>query len=351
MYDIIIVGGSVAGSCVARLLANNYKILIIDRRDLQKEEPTKDKCCGGLISEEAQKMFACMGLSIPKSVLVTPQIFCVRTIDLETGNDNYYQKHYLNINRSRLDAYLLSLVSNKINFIEGTFHSYYENENAITVTFFKNGEKYTEKCRYLIGADGASSAVKKQNTTSTFSYKYIAIQEYFKIKEPQPFYTALFDKNITNFYSWTIPKDNYLILGSALHQDNNVFSKFNLLKEKLKKYNFDFSSPIKRNGAVIIRPRKISEISTGSENVFLIGEAAGFISPSSSEGLSYAFKSAIALSQAFLQNTCDISKQYSKNINYIKRTIFMRNLKSPIMFNSFLRNMAIKSNLLSLNIL
>ena len=40
------------------------------------------KPCGGLISGDAQKALASFDMTLPKDVLVDPQIFAVKTIDL-----------------------------------------------------------------------------------------------------------------------------------------------------------------------------------------------------------------------------------------------------------------------------
>ncbi len=60
MYDIVIVGSGPAGSTLARLIHNKYKVLIIDKRDLKNENSNNslNKCCGGLLSPDAQKMIA-----------------------------------------------------------------------------------------------------------------------------------------------------------------------------------------------------------------------------------------------------------------------------------------------------
>ena len=63
--------------------------------------------------------------------------------------------------------------------------------------------------------------------------QYIAIQEWFDCPNPQPFFSAIFDKEITDFYSWTIPKDGKLILGGALQTGKEAHAKFELLKNKL----------------------------------------------------------------------------------------------------------------------
>lgn len=48
---------------------------VIYRSDLSKP-------CGGLLSEDAQRSLARYDITLPKDVLVDPQIFAVKTIDL-----------------------------------------------------------------------------------------------------------------------------------------------------------------------------------------------------------------------------------------------------------------------------
>ena len=76
MYDIVIVGAGPAGANLARLLNEKYKVLLIDKRDLKQENPKNQavKCCGGLLSPEAQKIMAKLDLGIPKDILVNPQL-------------------------------------------------------------------------------------------------------------------------------------------------------------------------------------------------------------------------------------------------------------------------------------
>ena len=59
MYDIAIVGGGPAGATLARLTGNQYRVLLLEKRTFQ--EPLYgglQKCCGGLIAPDAQKMLA-----------------------------------------------------------------------------------------------------------------------------------------------------------------------------------------------------------------------------------------------------------------------------------------------------
>ena len=73
-------------------------------------ENQKEKCCGGLLAPDAQKMIGKMGLAVPKKVLVDPQIFLVRTIDFDNHLESYYQRYYFNMNRLDFDKWLLSVI-------------------------------------------------------------------------------------------------------------------------------------------------------------------------------------------------------------------------------------------------
>ena len=53
---------------------------------------------------DAQKMLARFDLGIPKDIISDPQLFYVRSIDLETNREGKYQRHYTNINRRRVSV-------------------------------------------------------------------------------------------------------------------------------------------------------------------------------------------------------------------------------------------------------
>jgi len=350
MYDIIIAGAGPAGSTLARLCTEaGMRTLVLERRDLLKMKGPVDKCCGGLIAPDAQAALAEMGLGVPREVLAGPQLFSVRTMDIPGRTERYYQRHYININRPRFDSWLLSLVPQKAEIVTGAVvHEFIEHPDRVIVRYFHKGKKKEAQGAWLVGADGAASVIRKKLFPRQFRREYIAIQEYFKTGDPHPFFSAIFDEAITDFYSWTIPKDGILLAGGAFPVKANPQEGFALLIRKLRGLGLISGKAVSRDGAMIIRPASAGEITNGRGRVLLCGEAAGYISPSSAEGFSYAFRSALALADAFSGGGHPVEYRYRSNTAALRHNITGKILKSPFMFNPMLRKMAMRSGVMSL---
>ena len=347
-YDIVIIGAGPAGSTLARTLGREKKVLLVDKRPLDKEPSKLIKNCGGLIAPDAQKALASFGLSIPKSVLVSPQTFFIETIDFDNRLVQNYQRHYINVDREKYDRWLVSLCEKEC---EQLFSTRYRGANLIdgkyVVKLLKNGVSKEVSCDILVGADGANSKVKKE-LIGTLEYepkRYISIQEWFSNDKDVNHFVAIFDNEVSDFYSWIIPKDGGLIFGSAIEEGRSTKKFHDLQKEKLKEYGYDLSKPFREEGCYILRPMSSKDICLGRGLVALVGEASGLISPTSAEGISYAMLSGDALGRAILEEKENFLELYERNAKYLKKNIDSKMRKYPIMHNQTIRKMVFKLGL------
>ena len=354
MYDIAIIGAGPAGSTLARLVADQYRVLLVDKRQLNgnASNPWHQKCCGGLLAPDAQKIISQFGLGLPKQVLVDPQIFVVRAIDPSHGLERYYQRFYINLDRYRFDCWQLSLVPASVDVRLGMrFLTFEPVDGGYKLQLQAKRKIVTESAKIIIGADGAASRVRRMIAgENNAPRKYIAVQEWIETDGAVPYFSTFFDPTITDFYGWTIPKGNFILVGAALPPRKDVVKKFNRLKQGLIRQGLLLGKTIAREGAVINRPTNLNQIYTGADGVALLGEAAGWISPSSAEGFSYAFRSARCLSQALKDGLAGFHKRYARTTRKLRLNIVLKNLKSPLMYNNLFRKVILRSGINSVNV-
>ena len=353
MYDIIIIGAGPAGSTLARSLDKKYKVLLIDKRNLDNDPGyLREKCCGGLLAPAAQKELARQGLGIPADIMVGPQTFSVKSIDFDNGITKFYQRHYINIDREKFDRWLISLVPDTVKTeFSSLYKSFSEEEGVYTVFYETEGIKKEARSRILIGADGAASKIRSQVFTDKMvPEKYISVQEHFKTDNELPYYVSVFDGETTDFYSWIIQKNDELLVGSALRSGTLADEKYRRLIKKLMEESYIKGAPVKRSGALIMRPENLGQLCVYRNNIALAGEAAGLISPSSAEGISYALKSGVILASAINHSPEAFGKLYEKRLFKLKINLLYKKLKVLVMYNKFLRRLVMKSGILSMDV-
>jgi flavin-dependent dehydrogenase len=395
MFDLIIVGGGPGGSNLARLIAQTYgtkyKVCLLDKRQLDQPEDSKhQKPCGGLLSPDAQGMLAKLGLTIPVSILEDPQLFKVRTIDFDNHIERYYQRHYFNMNRERFDRYLYDLIPDTIDrrcgvLVTGaskvgdhwqvTYRDYNhpsrvddlnESHQEVKNELNKSDVKQTVSGRLLICADGANSYIRRiLMSWHPVPKRYISIQKWYPLSKSMPYYTGIFDSDITDYYSWTIQKNHAFILGTAIPVGKNVSESFELLRDKVSKYlDIPLDDPIKSESAFIERTLSNKALCWHGlgknqnlknqkvkghclKGLLFLGEAAGATSPTSAEGFSYALQSSWYLCKALDQGILGIENRYAKHCRIIEWNIFIKKLKMPAMYNRFIRNLVMRSGITS----
>ncbi|UDQ97272.1 FAD-binding protein [Lentisphaerota bacterium WC36G] len=340
-YDFIVIGAGPAGSSIARMLAKKYQVLLVDRKKLHD---FKEKCCGGLLAPDAQKILAKFDISLPEEVIGGPQIFAVKVVDLETKKKQKYQRFYINMDRKKFEEYLINLaIAENVDYLDNCeFINFSDN----IVTLKHNSIIKNISCHKLIAADGASSCVRKKCSPKRVRPQdlYVSIQELLPNNHNLNHFCAFFDKSITDFYGWAIPKSNGILFGGAFPYENSK-QRFLMMKNKVLNQNLIHGTSIIREGSIIARPMTNSDFWCGEKNIFAIGEAASFISPSSAEGFSYAFKSAEILAKLLLKDkNCSLQKYQLKSL-VIRANIYGKWFKMPLMYNKTLRNTILNSSL------
>ncbi|MGB2578663.1 flavin-dependent dehydrogenase [Elusimicrobium simillimum] len=347
-YDIAIIGLGPAGSTLARLLNTKFKVAAIDKK---AASGGWGKPCGGLLAHDAQKALASFGLTLPKEVLVDPQIFAVRTLDLGSGLTRHYQRFYLNLDRHKFDMWLRSLVPTSVNIFEDSVCQSIECTDGGFKIKFKTGVEEKEIfAKHIVGADGADSVVRRTFYPNFKVRKYTSIQQWFKEEHSTPFYSCVFDAHNTDCYSWSISKDGYFIFGGAYPAENSR-ARFDAQKESLAAHGFKFGEVVKTEACQVLRPAGWGQFCFGGENVFLAGEAAGFISPSSLEGISSAVLSAVKLAKVFNFGKKDKNRAYSLAVLPLRIKIFLKLLKCPFMYTPWLRKLVMKTGINSIKII
>jgi len=372
MYDIGIIGAGPAGATLARLLADRYRILLLDSG--------RKKCCGGILTVKSQAVLAKLDLALPKGVLVDPQPFAVTIMDWDNRLVRSYARQYVNIDRDAFDRWILSLVPQSVDVRSNAVYQKAETSgNGLTLHFRENEEIKTAQVRWLVGADGAFSAVRREFFPNVLMPKrYIAVQHWFEqdvVSVAPNFgidlwsdYIGIFDSALTDFYIWMIPKCQQLILGGAFPLETNKASRENqgsrglcprtnasatmqIVKEKLESLGLRFGSPSKREAGQILRPLRQTSLCFGDARTILVGEASGLISPSSAEGISGALVSALHLAEAFRQagqKTDFDPSLYRRLLRNRLWRLWLNRYKMPLMFNPRLRKHVMLSGLTAL---
>jgi len=316
-YDIVIVGAGPAGSSFAKTVSKKYKVLMIDLLKFPR-----NKTCGGLLVEESQDFVK--KWKIPNDVFSFPKYLNMKVLDWNNSFDIDIKRELWNIDRKKFDSWLLENLGKNISFSTNTkFLGFERNKKKIEITLNANNKTKKVTTNYLIGANGGLSNLRSLLTKKSVRH-YTVIQHWIKkdknnnIGENTYF---IYDNEITDFYSWLIPKKNYLILGCALEKGSKIEDKMNIFTDKLKRKTNISGKVIKKESAILSRPENKNQIFLGKDNIFLIGEAAGFISSNTGEGISFALRSGYNCASAInsnSKNTLSVYKKFSKKL--IKET-------------------------------
>jgi flavin-dependent dehydrogenase len=175
--------------------------------------------------------------------------------------------------------------------------------------------------------------------------RYTAVQASFDTWGFEPHYGAVFDAELTDYYGWTIPKGDALLVGGAFPVGHSVSARFDALIERLRAHGFRVGAERTRGSAMVLRPTRPTHVALGRGRVALIGEAAGLISPSSAEGISYALRSAASLAEAVRSGTEGAVVRYRDAVMPVAAEVVGKMLKSQAIHGTTARRTIMASGI------
>jgi len=287
-YDTVIAGAGPAGVMCALEAAARGTVLIVDSSALPR-----DKSCGGMLNEYSQGFLAPFG-QVPEDIILDPRYVNFRYHDWDRKILKPTELRFLNVDRAGFDDWLLSALPDEVEVMGRTpVVGFEQDDDSVRVRVkTPDGEK-TVSCAHLVGADGARSAVRRQLGIGSVS-TYVTLQDYCVAEGPiEPYFDCIYLRDIGDSfgYGYVMPKGPVAIVGAVFYpKTKRPHERQDQLLEILRT-QLPLGTSTKREASVALYVRSADDVVPGSGRVLLAGEAGGFMSPTSGEGISYAMNS------------------------------------------------------------
>jgi len=283
-YDIVIVGSGPAGASTAMALTGQgFQTLILEKKKLPRH-----KMCSGMLFPSALKFISANFGDIPQDIYSMPlSVKGVRSyMDMDSpfvemafsqgskGTDG------INVNRSGLDKWLCSRSDATLVDL-CSFKGCTKQDDEIFLRVAMNGHEFEVRAKYLVGADGTLSRVRR----SLFPGFDRALGLFFNYEE---WYTgkidlepgwlhAFYDERLTGCFGGVFLKDGRIVVTNGCGQGKPVKEYFDALRGHLQeRHSLVIDETAASYGCVVHDMPAVDNFLTGKENVLLVGEAGGF---------------------------------------------------------------------------
>lgn len=284
-YDSIVVGAGPAGTMAALHASRRGDVLLVDASSLPR-----DKSCGGMLNEYSQSFISAYG-EMPETLWLEPKWVNFRYHDWDRDIRKPTELRFANVDRRGFDDWLLSLLPDNVEVRGSTSLVSYEQDDAgVRAMLKQNGTQRTVECRNLIGCDGPRSQVRRSLGAGSVA-TYVTLQDFCALEgEIEPYFDCIYLRDIGDSfgYAYVVPKGPVAIVGSVFYpKTKRPYEKHEQVLQVLRS-SLPLGASDKREAWVALSVRDSSDVVAGSGRVLLAGEAGGFMSPTSGEGISYA---------------------------------------------------------------
>ncbi|XP_061374522.1 geranylgeranyl diphosphate reductase, chloroplastic-like [Gastrolobium bilobum] len=307
---VAIVGGGPAGGSAAETLAKGGIETFLIERKLDNCKP-----CGGAIPlcmiGEFDLPLDIIDRRVTRMMMISPS-----NVAVEVGRTLKPHEYIGMVRREVLDAYLRDRAKqNGANIINGLFlkMDIPRDQNSPYVLHYsgfdeKSGgvaEKRTLEVDAVIGADGANSRVAKCINAGDYGYA-IAFQERIKIPDDKMVYyenlaEVYMGEDVSpDFYGWVFPKCDHVAVGTGTFTHKGDIKKYQLATRNRAKDKILGAKTIRVEAHPIPehpRPRRMMG------RVALVGDAAGYVTKCSGEGIYFAAKSGRICAEAIVEGS------------------------------------------------
>ncbi|WZY76881.1 hypothetical protein YC2023_023265 [Brassica napus] len=307
---VAVIGGGPAGGAAAETLAQGGIETILIERKMDNCKP-----CGGAIPlcmvGEFNLPLDIIDRRVTKMKMISPS-----NIAVDIGRTLKEHEYIGMVRREVLDQYLRERAEKSgATVINGLFlkmdlpenwdtpyvlhYTEYDGKTGAT------GQKKTMEVDAVIGADGANSRVAKSIGAGDYDYA-IAFQERIRIPDDKmTYYEDLAEMYVgddvsPDFYGWVFPKCDHVAVGTGTVTHKGDIKKFQLATRNRAKDKILGGKIIRVEAHPIPehpRPRRLSK------RVALVGDAAGYVTKCSGEGIYFAAKSGRMCAEAIVEGS------------------------------------------------
>lgn len=346
-YDAVVVGAGPAGIMAALECARAcQRVLLVEAARLPRE-----KSCGGMLNRYSLRALEPFG-GVPEDMVLDPRWVHFRYYHMDARVKKATRVRFLNVDRARFDAWLLSLLPANVHVCEATSVADVRQTPREVRVDLRSGcaKRRTVQAAYCIAADGPRATVRERLGLRPFD-RYLTVQEYVRI-EPgalEPYFDCVYARRLSRDYGigYLMPKGDIAIVGSIFYPGTRDADRKHQEALDLLRREYPLGPSVKRETWMAAHLRTPADLVAGQGRVLLAGEGGGFLSCTSGEGISFALNSGCMAGRAVARalsdkdrEACAALERYECALRPMKRNLAFRMGMFPLINSYMGKNVA-----------